>query len=49
MENGSRLQCKALCRREKIRPRKNNGYQWKSNEKNNGEQQKIQGMDYVRL
>jgi hypothetical protein len=29
------LQCKALRRREKSRRRKNNGEQWKYNEKNN--------------
>jgi hypothetical protein len=36
MGNATRLQCKALREREKQRRRKNNGYQWKSNAKNNG-------------
>src|SRR4029077_14931988 len=31
------LQCKALRRREKSRRRKNNGEQWKYNEKNNAQ------------
>jgi hypothetical protein len=38
MENTSRLQCKALYGQEKSRRRKNNGYQWKNNAKNNGKQ-----------
>jgi hypothetical protein len=40
MENATRLQCKALREREKQRRRKNNGYQWKSNAKNNGNNEK---------
>jgi hypothetical protein len=38
MEKLRRLQCKALRGREKSRRRKNNGYQWKNNAKNNGKQ-----------
>jgi hypothetical protein len=49
MENVTRLQCKALRKREKQRQRKNNGYQWKSNAKNNGNNENTGGSDYVRL
>jgi hypothetical protein len=40
MENRGRLQCKVLQRQEKRRRHKNNGYQWKSNAKNNGNNEK---------
>jgi hypothetical protein len=38
MENTGRLQCKVLSGLEKNRRPQNNGYQWKNNAKNNGEQ-----------
>ena len=38
-----RLQCKSLHTREKNRWRKNNGYQWKNNAKNNGNNEKYRG------
>jgi hypothetical protein len=38
MEKRRRLQCNALRGREKSSQRRNNGYQWKNNEKNNGKQ-----------
>jgi hypothetical protein len=36
MEIFGRLQCNAFQRRAKMHRRGNNGYQWKSNAKNNG-------------
>jgi hypothetical protein len=44
MEIRGQLQCKALRGREKSRRRRNNGYQWKSNAKNNGSNEKYNGV-----
>src|SRR3984957_12952173 len=49
MGNARQLQCKPLHGREKSRGAKNNGYQWKNNAKNNGNNEKYKGSDDVRL